>query len=137
MTGSKFLIDTGSTRFLMDCGMFQGAKNLRLRNWEALPVSPTSLDHIFLTHAHVDHIGMLPVFVREGYPGSAWGTPVTIELAEINLADAAHLQEEDARFANKQGFIRTINWRFPTALPAAWPRSPPASCKACDADRGS
>ncbi len=106
VTGSKYLVDTGKTRFLVDCGMFQGAKQLRLLNWEALPIRPSTLDHVFLTHAHVDHIGMLPVFVREGYQGPAWCTPVTLELAGINLADVAHLQEEDARFANKQGFSK-------------------------------
>jgi metallo-beta-lactamase family protein len=106
VTGSKLLVDTGGSRFLVDCGMFQGAKKLRLRNWEPLPVQAGSLDHIFLTHAHIDHIGMLPVFVREGYKGPVWCTPPTIEIAGINLADAAHLQEEDARFANKQGFSK-------------------------------
>jgi metallo-beta-lactamase family protein len=106
VTGSKYLVDTGKIRFLVDCGMFQGAKELRLLNWGALPIRPASLDHIFLTHAHVDHIGMVPVYVREGYQGSVWSTPVTHELSEINLADAAHLQEEDARFANKQGFTK-------------------------------
>jgi metallo-beta-lactamase family protein len=106
VTGSKFLIDTEKTRFLVDCGMFQGSKELRLRNWAELPVKPSSLDYIFLTHAHIDHIGMLPVFVREGYQGAIWCTPETLELAEISLADAAHLQEEDAKFANKQGFTK-------------------------------
>jgi len=106
VTGSKILVDTGKIRFLVDCGMFQGAKRLRLLNWDALPIEPTSLDHIFLTHAHVDHIGMVPVYVREGYRGTVWCTPGTHELSEINLADAAHLQEEDARFANKWGFSK-------------------------------
>jgi len=106
VTGSKYLVDTGKARFLVDCGMFQGAKQLRLLNWSALPIRASSLDHIFLTHAHVDHIGMFPVFVREGYQGPAWCTPVTLELAGINLADVAHLQEEDAGFANKQGFSK-------------------------------
>jgi metallo-beta-lactamase family protein len=86
--------------------MFQGSKELRLRNWAELPVKPPSIDAIFVTHAHVDHIGMLPAFVRDGFQGSIWGTPETLELSEINLADAAHLQEEDARFANKQGFTK-------------------------------
>jgi metallo-beta-lactamase family protein len=106
VTGSKYLIDTGKTRFLLDCGMFQGSKELRLRNWDKLPIQPSTLDHMFLTHAHIDHIGMLPVFVRDGYQGPVWSTPETVELAEINLTDAAHLQEEDARFANKQGFTK-------------------------------
>jgi metallo-beta-lactamase family protein len=106
VTGSKFFVDAGKTQFLVDCGMFQGGKQLRLRNWAPLPISPPSIEHIFLTHAHVDHIGMLPVFVREGYKGPVWSTPATCELVEINLADAAHLQEEDARFANKRGFSK-------------------------------
>ncbi len=104
VTGSKFLVDAGKSRFLVDCGMFQGSKQLRLRNWDKLPVEPGLLQNVFLTHAHVDHIGMLPVFVRDGYQGPVWSTQVTAELSAINLADAAHLQEEDARFANKQGF---------------------------------
>jgi metallo-beta-lactamase family protein len=86
--------------------MFQGSKELRLRNWDKLPVDPSSLENIFVTHAHIDHIGMLPVFVREGYHGPVWSTPETAELTTINLLDAAHLQEEDARFANKQGFTK-------------------------------
>jgi metallo-beta-lactamase family protein len=106
VTGSKYLVNTGKTRFLLDCGMFQGSKELRLRNWGELPVKPSSLDHIFITHAHIDHIGMLPVFVREGFQGPIWCTPETLELTEINLTDAAHLQEEDARFANKKGFTK-------------------------------
>jgi metallo-beta-lactamase family protein len=106
VTGSKYLVDTGSIRFLVDCGMFQGSKELRLRNWDRLPIQPSSLDMIFLTHAHVDHIGMLPLFVREGFDGPVWSTAETLELSEINLADSAHLQEEDARFANKQGFTK-------------------------------
>jgi metallo-beta-lactamase family protein len=106
VTGSKYLIDTGKTRFLLDCGMFQGSKELRLRNWEELPIKPSSLDHIFVSHAHIDHIGMLPVYVRESYQGPIWCTPETLELTEINLTDAAHLQEEDARYANKQGYTK-------------------------------
>ncbi len=106
VTGSKYLVDTGQIRFLVDCGMFQGSKELRLRNWDKLSVKPSSLDMIFLTHAHVDHVGMLPVFVREGFDGPVYSTAETLELSEINLADSAHLQEEDARFANKQGFTK-------------------------------
>ncbi len=106
VTGSKFFVDAVRTRFLVDCGMFQGAKKLRLRNWEPFPVEPSSVDSIFITHAHIDHIGMLPRFVREGYNGPVWVTPVTLELARITLVDAAYLQEEDARFANKKGFSK-------------------------------
>ena len=106
VSGSKFLIDTGGSRFLVDCGMFQGPKRLRLLNWEPPNVSPQSIDHVLLTHAHLDHSGMLPVLVREGFKGKIWTTPVTAELCEISLMDAAHLQEEDARYANKMAFSK-------------------------------
>lgn len=106
VSGSKYLIDTGETRFLVDYGMFQGPKKLRLMNWDAPKVSPPTVDHVLLTHAHIDHSGMLPVLVREGFQGKIWCTPVTAELCRISLLDAAHLQEEDARFANKMGFSK-------------------------------
>ncbi|PYV40969.1 MAG: MBL fold metallo-hydrolase, partial [Acidobacteria bacterium] len=80
VTGSKFLVDTGRTRFMVDCGMFQGAKNLRLQNWQPFPVQPSSVDHVLLTHAHIDHVGMLPRFIRDGYHGPVWTTPATREL---------------------------------------------------------
>ena len=106
VSGSKFLVDTGETRFLVDCGMFQGPKRYRLLNWEEFPVSPKSVNHVLLTHAHLDHSGMLPALVRDGFKGNIWTTPVTTELCEISLLDAAHLQEEDARFANKMAFSK-------------------------------
>ncbi len=106
VTGSKYLVDTGRVRFMVDCGMFQGAKKLRLMNWSGAPVAANSIDHMLLTHAHIDHIGMLPVYVRQGFRGEAWATPATLELCRISLLDAAHLQEEDARFANKKGFSK-------------------------------
>jgi metallo-beta-lactamase family protein len=106
VSGSKYLIDTGETRIFVDYGMFQGPKNLRLLNWQTPPVPPATVDHVVLTHAHLDHSGMLPVFVREGFQGKIWTTPVTAELCEISLLDAAHLQEEDARFANKMAFSK-------------------------------
>ncbi len=106
VSGSKYLVDTGETRLLVDYGMFQGVKNLRLLNWQPPPVSPPSVDHVLLTHAHIDHSGMLPVLVREGFMGKIWATSVTAELCEISLLDAAHLQEEDARFANKMAFSK-------------------------------
>ena len=106
VSGSKYLVDTGETRFLVDYGMFQGAKNLRLLNWQPPRVPPSTVDHVLLTHAHIDHSGMLPVLVREGFQGKIWSTAVTAELCEISLLDAAHLQEEDARFANKMGFSK-------------------------------
>jgi len=106
VTGSKYLVETGKVRFLVDCGMFQGAKKLRLMNWSSPPVPVSSIGQILTTHAHIDHIGMLPVFVREGFQGPVWSTPATVELTELSLIDSAHLQEEDARFANKMGFSK-------------------------------
>jgi metallo-beta-lactamase family protein len=106
VSGSKYLIDTDATRFLVDYGMFQGPKQLRLLNWQAPPINPATIDSVILTHAHIDHSGMLPVLVRDGFQGQIWATPVTTELCEISLMDAAHLQEEDARFANKMKFTK-------------------------------
>jgi metallo-beta-lactamase family protein len=106
VSGSKYLVDTGETRFLVDYGMFQGPKRLRLLNWEKPPVAPDSVNHVLLTHAHIDHSGMLPALVRDGFKGNIWTTPVTAQLCEINLLDSAHLQEEDARFANKMAFSK-------------------------------
>ncbi len=106
VTGSKYLVETGKVRFMVDCGMFQGAKQLRLMNWSPPPVPPASIGQILVTHAHIDHIGMLPVFVRDGFHGPVWGTPSTVELTRLSLIDSAHLQEEDARFANKMGFSK-------------------------------
>src|SRR6476660_9645516 len=101
VTGSKFLLETNDRRSLLDCGLFQGAKDLRLRNWEAPPVDPTSVDAVVLTHAHIDHTGYLPRFVAQGFKGPVRATPATVDLARILLPDAAHLQEEEARFRNK------------------------------------
>jgi metallo-beta-lactamase family protein len=101
VTGSKFLLETADRRILLDCGLFQGAKELRLRNWEDPPVDPKSVDAIVLTHAHIDHTGYLPRFVAEGFKGPVYATPATVDLAHILLPDAAHLQEEEARFRNK------------------------------------
>src|SRR5262245_1442387 len=101
VTGSKFLLETEDCRILLDCGLFQGPKDLRLRNWEAPPVDPRAVDAIVLTHAHIDHTGYLPRFVAEGYKGPVYATPATVDLARILLPDSAHLQEEEARFRNK------------------------------------
>lgn len=106
VTGSKFLVDTGQTRFMVDCGMFQGAKKLRLLNWDPFPVAPSAVDHVILTHAHIDHVGMLPRFVRHGFQGPVWCTPATRDLAGLTLMDSGRLQEEDARFASKKGFSK-------------------------------
>src|SRR5437016_12286540 len=101
VTGSKFLLETEDRRILLDCGMFQGAKDLRQRNWELPPVDPKTVDAIVLTHAHIDHTGYLPRFVAHGYKGPVYATPATVDLARILLPDAGHLQEEEARFRNK------------------------------------
>ena len=101
VTGSKFLIETKDRRILLDCGLFQGLKELRLRNWEDPPVDPRTVDAIVLTHAHIDHTGYLPRFVAHGFKGPIYGTSATVDLAHILLPDSAHLQEEEADFRNK------------------------------------
>jgi len=106
VTGSRHLLTSGTKRVLVDCGLFQGLKALRLRNREALPFDPKSLDAVVLTHAHLDHSGFLPVLVREGYAGPIYCTEPTEDLTRILLADSGHLQEEDARYANKKGHTR-------------------------------
>ncbi|TVR67256.1 MAG: MBL fold metallo-hydrolase [Gemmatimonadales bacterium] len=106
VTGSRFLVDAGRTRVLVDCGLFQGLKNLRLRNWRPFPMDPADLDAVVLTHAHLDHSGYLPVLVREGFRGPVHVTPPTEGLLPILLADAGRLQEEDASFARRKGFSR-------------------------------
>jgi len=103
VTGSKHLIEVGGYRVLVDCGLFQGLKQLRLRNWEPLPVNPASINSVILTHAHIDHTGYLPRLVRDGFDGTVYATPATVELAHIMLPDSARLQEEDAEYANRSG----------------------------------
>ncbi|MBS7600848.1 MBL fold metallo-hydrolase [Pseudomonas sp. RC2C2] len=106
VTGSKFLLTRDRTRILIDCGLFQGYKQLRLRNWEPLPPALHSLDAVVLTHAHLDHSGFLPVLAREGYRGPIYATPATCALAEILLLDSARLQEEQADHANRHGYSK-------------------------------
>lgn len=106
VTGSKYLLDTGSTRVLVDCGMFQGLKSLRERNWEAFPVPPHTIDVVVLTHAHLDHCGMLPRLVAQGFKGRIFCTGGTQELARIVMEDAGRLQEEDAERANRKGYSK-------------------------------
>jgi metallo-beta-lactamase family protein len=101
VTGSKFFIEADDRRILLDCGMFQGAKDLRTRNWEDFPVDPKSIDVVILTHAHIDHTGYLPRLVAQGYSGPVYATSATVDLARILLPDAGHLQEEEARYRNK------------------------------------
>jgi metallo-beta-lactamase family protein len=106
VTGSKHLLEVDGRRILVDCGLFQGLKELRLRNWEPLPVEPASIDVVVLTHAHLDHCGYLPRLVSAGFRGRIFCTPATKELCSLVLPDAAHIQEEDAREANRHGFTR-------------------------------
>lgn len=106
VTGSKFLLTRDSTRVLIDCGLFQGYKQLRLRNWEPLPPALRALNAVVLTHAHLDHSGYLPVLVREGYAGPIYATPATCALARILLLDSARLQEEQAEHANRHGYSK-------------------------------
>jgi len=106
VTGSKHLLDIGDRRVLVDCGLFQGLKDLRLRNWGPLPVDPASIDTVVLTHAHLDHCGYLPRLVAGGFRGRVFCTPATKELCGLVLPDSAHIQEEDAREANRHGFSR-------------------------------
>ena len=106
VTGSKYLLEAGGERLLVDCGLFQGDKELRLRNWNPLPVPPSSLQWVLLTHAHLDHVGYIPRLVKDGFRGQILASSATVDLARIVLPDSGHLQEEDAEFANKKGFSK-------------------------------
>jgi len=101
VTGSRYLLDTGSTRILVDCGLFQ-EREFRSRNWEPFAIPPRSIDAILLTHAHLDHCGLLPKLVREGFQGSIYCTGATSEITKIMLLDAGKLQQEDAEFKMKR-----------------------------------
>jgi metallo-beta-lactamase family protein len=113
VTGSRFLVETGRARVLVDAGLFQGLKELRLRNRAPWAVDPRSLDAVVLTHAHLDHSGALPLLFRAGFPGAAHCTPATRDLCGLLLPDAGRLQEEEARYANRKGFSK----HAPNALP--------------------
>ncbi len=106
VTGSRYLVTAHGRRILVDAGLFQGPKELRLRNWAPLPADPASLDAVILTHAHVDHAGYLPRLVRDGFRGPTFATAPTRRLLQVVLPDAARLQEEEAHFANKVGSSR-------------------------------
>ncbi len=106
VTGSRHLLRAAGKALLVDCGMFQGLKELRERNWQPPGFDPRALDAVVLTHAHIDHSGWLPRLVREGFRGPIHATPATADLAELLLRDSAHIQEEDARYANEKGFSR-------------------------------
>jgi metallo-beta-lactamase family protein len=106
VTGSKYLLEAGGAQVLVDCGLFQGLKELRLRNWERLPFSPSGVEAVVLTHAHIDHVGYLPRFVRDGFRGPVYSTPATEALAELLLLDSAKNQEEEADYANRKGYSK-------------------------------
>jgi metallo-beta-lactamase family protein len=106
VTGSRHLVEIGDQRILLDCGMFQGYKTLRERNWAPFPVPPGEIDAVVLSHAHLDHSGWLPALVRQGFKGKVHCSAATRDLAEVLLLDSARLQEEDARRANLHGFSR-------------------------------
>lgn len=104
VTGSKYLVRHGSKCLLVDCGLFQGYKQLRLRNWTPLPVAPDQIHAVILTHAHLDHSGYLPLLAKEGFAGHVYASRGTRELCRILLPDSGHIQEEDAAFANRHAF---------------------------------
>ena len=106
VTGSRFLVESGAARVLVDAGLFQGPKDLRLRNRAPWPVEPASFSSVVLTHAHVDHTGALPLLVRNGFQGRASCTPATRDLCGLLLPDSGRLQEEEARYANRKGYSR-------------------------------
>lgn len=106
VTGSKFLLSVGPDQWLVDCGLFQGYRELREKNWSQTPVNPTTLNGVLLTHAHIDHSGYLPVLVKNGYSGPVYTTPATADLCRILLPDSGYLQEKDAEFANRHGSSR-------------------------------
>ncbi|MGH9432653.1 MAG: MBL fold metallo-hydrolase RNA specificity domain-containing protein [Terriglobia bacterium] len=106
VTGSKYLLEAGGERLMIDCGLFQGLKELRLRNWNPLPVPPASVNYLAITHAHLDHTGYIPKFVKDGFRGQILATPATVDLCALVLPDSGHLQEEDAAYANRKGYSK-------------------------------
>src|SRR4029453_1480491 len=106
VTGSKYLVQHGESQVLVDCGLFQGLKELRERNWELFPAPPSSIHSVVLTHAHLDHVGYLPRLVAQGFKGRVFCTPGTMDLSRLVLPDSARIQEEDARQANKHGYSK-------------------------------
>lgn len=106
VTGSRTLVEAAGRRILVDCGLFQGWKTLRLRNWAPFPVPPESIDAVVLTHAHIDHSGYLPLLIRNGFRGTVHATPATRDLCAVLLPDSGRIHERDAEFANRKGFSK-------------------------------
>jgi metallo-beta-lactamase family protein len=106
VTGSRFLLTNGAARTLIDCGLFQGLKELRLRNWDPFPADPRTVDRVVLTHAHLDHSGYIPALCRDGFGGKIVATAATHALCRILLPDSGHLQEEEAEYANRKGYSK-------------------------------
>ncbi|HEX7005839.1 MAG TPA: MBL fold metallo-hydrolase [Alphaproteobacteria bacterium] len=106
VTGSKYLVRAGRTRLLVDCGLFQGFKQLRLRNWAPLPIDPAAVDMVALTHSHLDHSGYIPLLVRHGFKGPVLCTEPTRDLCGLLLPDSGFLHEQDAEYANRHGFSK-------------------------------
>lgn len=112
VTGSKFLLKTAESNWMVDCGLFQGIKEHRLRNWAPLPLAAKDLTGVLLTHAHIDHSGYIPLLIKNGFRGRVFASEPTVELCKILLPDSGYLQEEDAKYATKKGFSK-----HNTALP--------------------
>lgn len=106
VTGSRYLVETDGFRFLFDCGLFQGLKELRLRNRDEFPVDPATIDAVIISHAHIDHTGYLPALVKKGFTGPIYCTKPTADLMEIMLLDSAKLQKEEADYARRKGYSK-------------------------------
>lgn len=106
VTGSRFLLEVKGRQYLIDCGLFQGGRSEKALNWEAFPIPPERIDAVLLTHAHIDHVGYLPRLVRQGFRGPVYAAEASQALLKIILPDSAHLQEQDAAYANKRGYSR-------------------------------
>jgi len=106
VTGSRYLLEADGERLMIDCGLFQGAKELRLRNWDPFPVPASSIQWLVLTHAHLDHIGYIPRLIKDGFRGQVLTSAPTVDLARLVLPDSGHLQEEEAEYANFKGYSK-------------------------------
>jgi metallo-beta-lactamase family protein len=106
VTGSKYLLESNGKKILVDCGLFQGRKEYRLRNWAALPLDPKTITAVLVTHAHIDHTGYIPLLIKNGFNGPIYTTQATIDLCKILLPDSGYLQEEDAKRSNRYGYTK-------------------------------